>query len=294
MPIDLRIERGDATLAATYSPAGETAIVALHGAGEGTREGLLYEHLHEVLPRVGIGVVTFDRRGEGESTGDATRGRFRAQAEDALAVADAIDVERVGLWGYSQGGWVAPLAATLFDRVAFLVLVASIGVTPREQMRYATAEQLRLGGYDEAVVEQALDLRRRFEDWVRGRGREREAELRADLLAALDEDWFGFLFLPPVLLDEEGCALWIEEMDFDPRAVFAQVRVPTLAFYGEADSWGPTPASVEAWRAARGDAVDIVVIPKAEHELVLPDGTLAPEYERTLVEWVRKQSVDGR
>jgi pimeloyl-ACP methyl ester carboxylesterase len=291
--IELRIERGDATLAASYSSAGESAIVALHGAGEGTREGLLYEHLHEVLPPAGIGVVTFDRRGEGESTGDATRGRFRLQAEDALAVAEAIDADRVGLWGHSQGGWVAPIAATMSDRVRFLVLVASVGVTPREQMMYATAEQLRLAGYDEAVVERALDLRRRFEDWVRGIGREREEELRADLRAALDEDWFGFLFLPPVLLDEEGSALWIEEMDFDPRAVFAQVRVPTLAFYGEADSWAPIPPSVDAWRAARGDEVEIVVIPEAEHELVLPDGTLAPEYERTLVPWLRRQSVDG-
>jgi pimeloyl-ACP methyl ester carboxylesterase len=286
---ELRIERRDATLAATYSPAGETAIVALHAAGEGTREGLLYEHLHEVLPPAGIGVVTFDRRGEGESTGDATRGRFREQAEDALAVADAIDVERIGLWGYSQGGWVAPLAATMSDRVAFLVLVASVGVTPREQMMYANAEQLRLAGYDEDVVERALDLRRRFEDWVRGIGREREEELRSDLRAALDEDWFGFLFIPPALLDEEGCAVWIAELDFDPRPVFAQVRVPTLAFYGEADSWAPTPPSVEAWRDARGDEVDIVVIPEAEHELTLPDGTLAPEYERTLVEWVRSR-----
>jgi pimeloyl-ACP methyl ester carboxylesterase len=143
------------------------------------------------------------------------------------------------------------------------------------------------------VVERALDLRRRFEDWVRGRGREREDELRADLLAALDEDWFGMLFLPPVLLDEEGCALWIEEMDFDPRAVFAQVGVPTLAFYGEADSWAPIPPSVEAWREARGDDVEIVVIPEAEHELALPDGTLAAEYERRLVSWLKEQSVDG-
>jgi pimeloyl-ACP methyl ester carboxylesterase len=293
---ELQIDRGDAVLAASYSPAGETALVALHAAGEGTRDGPLhrelYEHLHDVLPPAGIGVVTFDRRGEGESTGDATRGRFRAQAEDALAVAAAIDVERFGLWGYSQGGWVAPVAATMSDRVAFLVLIASIGVTPREQMLYATAEQLRLAGYDESVVERALDLRHRFEDWVRGRGREREDELRADLLAALDEEWFGLLFLPPVLLDEEGCALWIEEMDFDPRAVFADVRVPILAFYGDADSWGPIPPSVEAWRAARGDEVEIVVIPGAEHELVLPDGTLAPEYEATLVPWLRKQSVD--
>ena len=287
---ELRVEHDGVTLAGSYSPAGETALVALHGAGEGTRDGelhrQLYGHLHAVLPPAGIGVVTFDRRGEGESTGDVSRGRFDVQVRDALAVLDAVGVERVGLWGYSQGGWVAPLAATGSDRVAFLVLIASTGVTPSEQMMYATAAQLRLAGYGEDVVSKALDLRRRFEDHVHGIGREQEDELRADLLSALDEDWFGQLFLPPVTLDEEGCALWIEEMDFDPRPVFAQVRVPALAFFGAADSWTPVDPSVEAWREARGDKVEIVVIPDAEHELTLPDGSLSEEYERKLVAWL--------
>jgi uncharacterized protein len=283
---ELRVEHEGVTLVGSYSPAGDTVLVALHGAVEGTREGLLYEHLHRALPPAGIGVVTFDRRGEGESTGDASRGRFDVQARDALAMLDAVGAERVGLWGYSQGGWVAPLAATMSDRVAFLVLVASTGVTPSEQMRYANAAQLRLAGFGEDVVTRAVELRRRFEDHVHGIGREHEDELRADLRSALDEDWFGALFIPPVLLDEEGCALWIEEMDFDPRPVFAQVRVAALAFFGAADSWTPVEPSVEAWRDARGDEVEVVVIADAEHELTLPDGTLSPDYERKLVAWL--------
>ena len=292
---DLRIQHDGVTLAATYTPAGDTAIVALHSAGEGTRaDCFLYGHLHEVLPPAGIGVITFDRRGEGESTGDASRGRFSVQAKDALAVLEAADVERVGLWGYSQGAWIGPLAAAVSDRVAFLVLIASTGVTPSEQMMYATAEQLRLNGYDETVVARALAMRRAFEDWVHGRGREREAELKAELLTGLDEPWWPLTFLPPVLLDEEGCQLWIEEMDFDPQPVFAQVRVPTLLFYGEADSWTPIAPSTEAWREARRDEVEIVTIPEAEHDLTLPDGTLAPEYERTLVEWLATRGVRGR
>jgi alpha-beta hydrolase superfamily lysophospholipase len=64
------------------------------------------------------------------------------------------------------------------------------------------------------------------------------------------------------------------------------VRVPVLLFYGEADSWTPVEPSIEAWRAARGTEAEIVVVPGAEHDLTLPDGTLAPEYERTLVEWL--------
>jgi pimeloyl-ACP methyl ester carboxylesterase len=283
---ELRIERDGFSLAASYSPAGDAAVVALHGAGEGTRESQLYTHLHDLLPPAGIGVVTFDRRGEGESTGDVTRGRFEFQVEDALAVLRAVDSERVGLWGISQGGWIGPLAAASSDEVAFLVLVASTGVTPAEQMMYATEQQLRLAGYGDEVVERALDLRRRFEDSVHAPAPERDELLAADLMAALDEPWFGQLWLPPTLLDEESRRLWIEEMDFDPRPVFAQVQVPTLLFYGAADSWTPVEPSVEAWRAARGDGVEVVVIPEAEHDLTLPDGSFAPVYDRKLVDWL--------
>jgi pimeloyl-ACP methyl ester carboxylesterase len=284
----LRIEREGFSLAASYSPAGETAIVALHGAGEGTRDAELYRHLHELLPPAGIGVVTFDRRGEGESTGASSRGRFELQVEDALAVIDAIDARRVGLWGISQGGWIGPLAAAASDEVAFLVLVASTGVTPAEQMMYAVEKQLRLAGYGEDVVERALELRRRFEDWVHTRAPEPDEQLSADLMAALDEDWVGQLWLPPTLLDEEGLRLWVEEMDYDPRPSFAHVRVPTLLFYGEADSWTPVEPSVEAWRAALGDEVEIVVIPEAEHDLTLPDGSLSAEYQTKLVDWLKR------
>ena len=282
---NLRIECDGFSLAASYSPAGEKAVVALHGAGEGTRESPLYTHLHELLPPAGIGLVTFDRRGEGESTGDATRGRFDLQADDALAVLQAIEAERVGLWGISQGGWIGPIAAAASDEVAFLVLVASTGVTPSEQMMYAVERQLRIAGYGDDVVARALELRRRFEDHVHDP--RPDDELAAALWAGLDEPWWGHVWLPPTLLDEESRRLWIEEMDFDPRPVFAHVRVPTLCFYGAADSWTPVEPSVEAWRAARGEEVEIVVIPEAEHDLTLPDGSFAPEYDRKLVEWLR-------
>jgi pimeloyl-ACP methyl ester carboxylesterase len=287
MAQELTIRNGLVSLSATYSKAGSTAVIALHGAGSGTRDYQLYEHLHEVLPAAGIGVVTFDRRGEGHSTGDLSRGRFEIQAQDALAVREAIDVPRVGLWGLSQGGWIAPLAATMSARIAFVVGLASTGVTPSEQMMYATSQQLERAGYGRAVVSRALALRRAYEDHVHGRAPGREAELAAALTAAMDEPWWLLAFLPPVPLDAEGCRLWIEEMDFDPVPIFEQVRVPALQFYGEDDAWTPVQPSVEAWRRARGAEVEIVVVPEASHELTLPDGTVAPEYEQRLLDWLR-------
>lgn len=283
---ELRIRHGGVTLAATYSPAGDVAVVALHGASCGDRDYFLYRHLHEVLPRAGVGVVTFDRRGAGESTGESSRGRFDVQVQDALAVREALDVARVGLWGFSQGGWIGPLAAAASDRVAFLVLIASTGVTPSAQMRYATAQQLRRAGYGTDVVARALALRHEFEEWVHGRAPDRAAALEAELRSTLDQPWRPLGFLPPRLLDDQERRLWIEEMDFDPRPSFRQVRVPTLLFYGEDDAWSSVDVSVDAWRQARKDDVEIVVVPDAAHEMRLPDGRIAPEYERRLVDWL--------
>jgi pimeloyl-ACP methyl ester carboxylesterase len=291
---EVRIESEGSTLVGSYSPAGSTAVVALHGAGEGTRDWYLYRHLHDVLPPAGIGVLTFDRRGEGASSGDPSRGAFLVQADDALAFANAIDADRVGLWGISQGAWVAPLAATRSTDVAFLVLLASTGVTPADQMRYAVAEQIRRTGFDEEAVSRAVALRDDAEMWVRD-GDVRD--LDGQLAAAAREPWWNLAFLPESLPPEDEAdsarRAIAEEMFFEPEPVFAQVRVPTLLFYGDDDSWTPVAPSVEAWRRARGDQVEIVILPETGHEPTLPSGAISDQYQRTLIDWIQGR-IDGR
>jgi pimeloyl-ACP methyl ester carboxylesterase len=287
---EIQVEFGAATLVGSYSPAGPTVVLALHGAGEGRRDWYLYRHLHEVLPPAGIGVVTFDRRGEGESTGEPSRGSFAVQADDALALAEAVEAEQVGLWGISQGGWVAPLAATRSERIAFLVLLASVGVTPAEQMRYATAEQIRRAGFGEDAAARAVALRERAEEWIRGGNTE---PLEAELAAAVREPWWELTFLPESLPPQPEADIarkaLAEEMFFEPEPIFAAVHVPTLLFYGDDDSWTPVDASIETWRRARGDWAEIVVLEDTGHEPIHPNGAIAREYERKLVEWVRAQ-----
>jgi hypothetical protein len=41
---------------------------------------------------------------------------------------------------------------------------------------------------------------------------------------------------------------------------------------------------------ARGSEAEIVIAPGAEHDLTLPDDSLAPKYERTLVDWLTRHS----
>jgi uncharacterized protein len=266
------------------------AEVALHGASKGTRDYYLYQHLHRLLPPAGIGVVTFDRRGEGQSTGESSRGRYETQAADALAVLEALDAERVGMWGISQGAWVAPLAAARSARVDFLVLLASTGVTPAEQMRYAVAKQLRRAGYSEEAILRATQLRHLAEEWLLGGTAE---GLDDQLDQASQQPWWPLAYLPNQLPDEPERRATQEEMFFVPEPVFARTRAPTLLFYGEDDEWSPVQPSIEAWRRSRDEGVEIVVLPGTSHEPKLADGTISPLYERRLVDWLQLQKGKG-
>ena len=101
------------------------------------------------MPR-GVAVLRFDRRPS--SAGDVP---FEIQADDALEALGELRAQPetgsapLGLWAWSQGAWAAAVAAARSPDVAFLVLLAACGVSPAEQMRYGTAEQLRRNGYDD-------------------------------------------------------------------------------------------------------------------------------------------------
>ena len=167
------------------------------------------------------------------------------------------------------------------------MLVASTGVTPAEQMRYAVTEQLRRAGFSQDVVERALRLRAGAERWIRG---EDAGSLADELAAAALEPWWSLAFLPDSLPPGDASAMREDlaaELFFDPQPIFDQVRAGTLLFYGDDDSWTPVDASVRAWQRSTERDLEVVVLPGTGHEPTLGDGTLSPQYERKLIAWLR-------
>lgn len=119
-------------------------IVLVGGSGATTRDDLADEA--EALARGGLVVLTYDRRSEGYSV---VRRDYRALADDALAALavvarqPAVDPERLGLLGFSEGGWVVPLAAARSpSRVAFTILVSAPVVSPLDQASWTVDRRL--------------------------------------------------------------------------------------------------------------------------------------------------------
>jgi len=62
-----------------------------------------------------------------------------------------VDPDRVGLYAESEGGWIAPVIAEEHPDVAFVVLVSSPVVPPREQAAFAVDSYLRNTGVPHGV-----------------------------------------------------------------------------------------------------------------------------------------------
>lgn len=119
-------------------------VVIVAGAGATTRDDLAAEA--EALARGGLAVLTYDKRTEGYSPLSRDYGRL---ADDALAALDTVarlpgvDPRRVGMLGFSEGGWVVPLAAEREPgRVAFTVLVSAPVVSPLDQALWVVDRRL--------------------------------------------------------------------------------------------------------------------------------------------------------
>ena len=87
----------------------------------------------------GIASLIYDRRGLGESSGDEQSAGLHDLADDAIAGVHRlqeqpeIDPRRIGAWGHSQGGWVAPIAAARSSDVSFVIAQSAPAITPAAQ-----------------------------------------------------------------------------------------------------------------------------------------------------------------
>ena len=134
--VELSFNNAGAELVGTlYLPASEAphpAVVIAHGSLKAPREA--YHLFASGLTRQGIAVFSFDKRGTGKSGGEyqeqnnASEENLKLLASDVASAAEviadhpSIDARRLGVFGISMGGWLAPIAAEETGRIRFMVL----------------------------------------------------------------------------------------------------------------------------------------------------------------------------
>lgn len=279
MPVEQRsivLEHRGAKLVGTlYLPKDQrprATVIALHGAQEPLRSDKLYRHLIEMMPRLGLALFLYDRRGSGASTsGGAPAGDFELLAQDAVAAfarlraEPALDPDSIGFWGLSQGGWIAMLATEQEQRAAFAIAVSAPMAAADVQMNFAVANILRIRGQPQTVIDRAIRARTAVDDYAKGRiSRAEAAAVEAGIAA---EPWYDQLYLKGNIDDPA----WPGQVKADPLRALRGSKVPTLVVFGQADPWVPVGVSLDALRrdAAAFPNVTVRVIDGADHAMML-------------------------
>lgn len=256
---NITFERAGVRLAGTVLMPGRpvAAVVLVHGSGQEKRMPGVATRLAER----GIAVLTYDKRGVGESggvyagpevgTNNVDAANLDLLAGDASAATDALLAQLparhgpVGLLGFSQAGWVIPLAAGKNRAVAFMVLFSGPVATAREQLRFQFFTQGNAHFWDTHT----------------------EAEARQHLLH--DPDQYQFA-------------------DTDASAILATLSIPGLWLFGGQDIQAPVRLSMERLDGlrAQGKPYSYRLFPALGHDT----GT-SPEPLAAAIRWINDQAA---
>ncbi len=313
------------TLTLPESGAPHPAVVMITGSGPQNRDEELFGFkpfymIADHLTRNGVAVLRYDDRGVGGSTGSVSESTSEDFARDVVAAIDFLqkrnDIrpQQIGLIGHSEGGIVAPLAASMSDEVAFMVLVAGTSVAGAEILMEQGALIMRASGATEVDIEQQIAFQKRTFAAIRsGDGWD---ELAADLETRLRE---SIAEMPDsqqnVITDVDTfintqiqaqlTALqtpWFRYfLDYDPAATLRRIDTPILALFGELDLQVPPAQNrgplEQALRDGNHPDYTVRVLPQANHlfitattgsptEYATLEKVFVPEFLPLITEWI--------
>ena len=312
---------GDLTLPKTKGP--HPAVILIHGCC-GSKPTRDFGYWSTYLAHHGIAVLAYDRRGGGASGGDFNSATYEDVAGDVVAGFDMltrradIDPKRIGVFGMSNGGYVAPLAVVRSGgRIAFVVVRSGSARRVGDNIDYEVGNDLRSHGFDSIAVRRAVEMRRRVTDFVIDRPVISVAawdSLRADVRAVRDEPWFQWgrtiwvLYVSPA---DSGGAHYINSLrrswSYDPIPFWRQVKAPVYIMLGELDRSVPTAESARAFRKAFKESgnrdATVRVFPRGNHGLLAARtgfdeearhlSYYLPGFQESVVRWIRKR-VGGK
>jgi len=275
---DVRFSNGDIQLAGTLiSPTTQgphPAVILVHASGAEDREYLL--PFARFLIRHGMAVLGYDKRGVGASTGDWNKASFDDLAGDVVAAFEYLktrsDIQRaqIGMLGWSQAGWVMPLAATRATDLAFLISLSGGGVSGAETTIDQARNEMASNGMRPPMIDQVVELMTLQYNYLRtGEGWTQYLEARERIAARMGgkppeafpatRDHPYLQFIRPLIL-------------FDPAPRIRQLQRPVLALFGELDNNILAEKNRAAWEAAlkAGGHPDYTlrILPKANHALL--------------------------
>ena len=308
---DVSFSNGDVKLSGTLvvpvASGKHPAVVLMHGAGGQART--YFSSLPYQLANAGIAALIYDKRGVGRSTGNRRAATMADFADDAVAgvkflqARSDIDARKIGVYGHSQGGWQAPLAAVRSGgAVGFVITAAGPAKEYHAQTNDEVANNLRFAGFTPRDVKEALAHQDLYFAVMRHQAP--WAELEASTARVSTKPWARFVWKPRT--ETEVLSDTLEYID--PAPVLSNLRVPILAMYGGHDIRVDGRANAQVMRnllqRAGNHNATVRFFPDADHDfwfarrLTTRDVSGTTGYVggffKTLLTWTNSQVANQR
>jgi uncharacterized protein len=254
-------------------------VVLVHGAErDSARDSYALQRL---LPAENVGAFVYDKRGTGGSAGKYTQD-FDTLADDAVAaMREAKRIAgtryaRIGYQGGSQGGWVAPIAATRAP-VDFVIVSFGLAVSVIDEDQEEVALEMRLKGHNQEEISKALKVASAAEAVFESgftKGFERLDAVRAKYR---NEPWYKDVhgnythFILPYTAAEARekfkDSLPGTPFRYDPMPTLRAVKTPQLWILGEDDLEAPSAETSRRIKTliVEGKPITLALFPHTEH-----------------------------
>ena len=239
-----------------YSPKHPySAVVIVHGSDSVPR----MTKFAELLAKNDILVLTYDKRGVGESggvyvgpevgTNNISGANLNLLAKDASAAVNIVHKRDenlpIGLVGFSQAGWIIPIAANKNPLIEFMVLFSCPTITTLEQLRFQFYTNGRTDFWQNHSEEDAREHIKK------------------------DPDRYQFTAT-------------------DPKTALSTLSIPGLWLFGEKDIQIPVKLGIEHLNTfkSKGKPFEYCLFPKLGHNTAFSNAT---EPVDIAIQWIKKR-----
>jgi pimeloyl-ACP methyl ester carboxylesterase len=250
-------------------------VILVHRSGWEDRETPWYHSLAYILASKGIGVLLYDKRGTGRSTGNFSSADFNDLAEDAasafnyLKTRNDLNYSKIGFLGASQGGWIVPLAANKVSDCGFAVLVVGPAVSLYEQDINRVQYTLTDEGYSKESVNSALRYSELFFKYIQSNTEKDWNALKKYTSEIKGQKWIDQLDIPQSQTGDD--ILWWRKNKYDPQEALSKIKCPVLSIFGEKDVLVPPAENknkMESYLTKAGVNHQIITIKDCGHDMI--------------------------